>query len=136
MPPPPPTESGIAITHEFNKNVSVGIVYVYGTGNAVTLGLERYRPYDAVFNQSFQEVEHIESRNNYRMPAYHRLDASVNLEKDTKWGRRTWSFGIYNVYNRQNPFYLEFGYDDNGSRVLKQYSLFPIIPSVSYSFKF
>lgn len=127
---------GLAITHEFNENVSVGVVYVYGTGNAVTIGLERYRSYNSVFTPSGREVEHIESRNNYRMPAYHRLDASVNLEKDTKWGRRTWSFGVYNLYSRQNPFYLEFGNDSKGNRVLKQYSLFPIIPSVSYSFKF
>ena len=127
---------GVAVTHEFNDRVSVGMVWVYGTGNAVTLGLERYQPASISQFDWYSEVEHIEGRNNYRMPAYHRLDLSVNLKKDRKWGQRTWSFGVYNVYSRQNPFYLEFGYDNSGNRKLFQYSLFPIIPSFSYSFKF
>ena len=127
---------GVAVTHEFNDKVSVGMVWVYGTGNAVTLGLERYQPASISQFDWYSEVEHIEGRNNYRMPAYHRLDLSVNLKKDRKWGQRTWSFGVYNVYSRQNPFYLEFGYDNSGNRKLFQYSLFPIIPSFSYSFKF
>ena len=120
---------GMAITHKFNDRVDVGIVWVYGTGNAVTLGLERY--------QGFQgDITHVESRNNYRMPAYHRLDLGVNLHKKKKWGEQTWSFGVYNAYNRQNPFFLNFGFDNNNNRVLKQYSLFPILPSFNYSFKF
>ena len=69
------------------------------------------------------------------MPAYHRLDVSANFHKEKKWGTRTWSVGLYNAYSRQNPFYLYFGYQNNG-RVLKQVSLFPIIPSVRYAFKF
>jgi hypothetical protein len=79
------------------------------------------------------------------MPAYHRLDLGINFKKDTKWGQRVWSFGAYNVYNRKNPFYLQFSSQmvDSGKgdqsvvyqKVLKQYSLFPLIPSISYSFK-
>ena len=127
---------GVAVTHEINENINMGFVWVYGTGNAVTIGLERYR---SVFDTQFQwagEVEHIEQRNNYRMPAYHRLDISVNFKKQKQWGERTFSVGVYNVYNRQNPFYLEFGYDDNNNRQLYQYSLFPFIPSINYAFKF
>ena len=88
------------------------------------------------FDSYSQGIEHISSRNNYRMAAYHRLDLSVNFTKQKKWGERTWSFGVYNVYNRQNPFYLEFTNDNNGNPQLSQYSLFPIIPSFNYSFKF
>jgi len=127
---------GIAVTHEVNENINMGFVWVYGTGNAVTLGLERYR---SVFDTQFQwggEIEHIEQRNNYRMPSYHRLDISINFKKQKQWGERTFSVGVYNVYNRQNPFYLEFGYDDNNNRQLFQYSLFPLIPSINYAFKF
>ena len=106
---------GIAFTYEFNDHVNMGVVWVYGTGNAVTLGQERYLSLQEVqsslnnggFDSYSQGIEHISSRNNYRMPAYHRLDISVNLTKEKKWGERTWSFGIYNVYNRQNPFYLD-----------------------------
>jgi hypothetical protein len=132
---------GAAITHKFNDKVDIGVVWVYGTGNAVTLGTERYTSFEGVQgfeygNIGYGEVEHIDSRNGYRMPAYHRLDIGVNLhKKKAKW-ERTWSFGIYNIYNRQNPFYLYFSRDDAGDRRLTQVSLFPLIPSFSYSFKF
>jgi hypothetical protein len=74
------------------------------------------------------------------MPSYHRLDLGVNFHKKKKYGERIWSINIYNVYNRQNPFMVTFedSVDQNGNQVtrLKQISLFPIIPSFSYTFKF
>jgi len=72
------------------------------------------------------------------MRAYHKLDIGVNFRKEKKWGERTWNISIYNVYNRQNPHYYYFTGSDNndGSLKLMQQSLFPILPSVSYSFKF
>ncbi len=125
----------IVVMHKFNDNVDIGVTWVYGTGNAVTLAVDKYQSYFGL-NQSYTEpIEHYDNRNGYRMPSYHRLDVGVNLHKDKKWGHRVWSFGVYNAYNRKNPFFLEFGYDNN-NRVLKQYSLFPIIPSVRYSFTF
>ena len=128
----------VVITHKFNDKIDVGLVWVYATGNAVTLALQKY---NGLNDQNIQfwnnPIEHIDGRNNYRMPSYHRLDLGVNIHKEKKWGQATWSFGLYNAYNRQNPFYLEFGYLKNGNKkVLKQISLFPIIPSVNYSFKF
>jgi hypothetical protein len=87
-------------------------------------------------NPSVTTVDHINSRNNYRMPSYHRLDVSVNIKKEMKWGERTLSFGVYNAYSRQNPFYLDFTRNENGDPQLSQFSLFPLIPSITYSFKF
>ncbi len=131
---------GAAITHKFNDKVDIGVVWVYGTGNAVTLGTERYNSFDAATNFyggfGYGEIEYIESRNGYRMPAYHRLDIGINLHKKMEKWERTWSFGVYNIYNRQNPFYLYFSRDNVGDRRLTQVSLFPLIPSFSYSFKF
>lgn len=135
---------GLALSYKFNDHVDMGFVWVYGTGNAVTLGLERYNSFSGVFQNNGgpnfwygnNEIEHIEHRNNYRMPSYHRFDVGVNLHKDMKWGKRTWSFGLYNAYNRQNPFLLNFTYDFQGNRYLQQTSLFPIIPSFSYQFEF
>jgi outer membrane receptor for ferrienterochelin and colicin len=132
----------IVINHQINDHIDLGVTWVYGTGNAVTLPLEKY-----VSNTSFKDkylyyttIETFDNRNSYRMPAYHRLDIGINFRKERKWGERVWSFGAYNVYNRKNPFYLQFGLEYNGpmeraTTVLKQYSLFPIIPSISYSFK-
>lgn len=127
----------LALTHTFSERVDVGIVWVYGTGNAVTLPLERYRQLSGT-GDFFRgaEVGHIESRNNYRMPAYHRLDLGVNLHKETRYGSRTWSFGLYNAYSRQNPFFLYFSNDREGNQRLTQVALFPLIPSVMYNFRF
>jgi outer membrane receptor for ferrienterochelin and colicin len=125
------------LTHE----IDMGVTWVYGTGNAVTLPLEKYASLSSFWYdyQYFNRIEAFENRNSYRMPAYHRLDIGINFRKQLKWGERVWSIGAYNLYNRKNPFYLQFDqdYNQDGSMttVLKQYSLFPIIPSVSYSFK-
>src|SRR5690606_16169103 len=126
----------VALTHKFNDRVDVGVVWVYGTGNAVTLPTERYRSAQGFNSYTLRDVGYIESRNNYRMPSYHRLDIGVNLHKETKYGSRTWSFGLYNAYSRQNPFFLYFSNDALGNTRLTQLSIFPIIPSFSYNFKF
>ena len=85
------------------------------------------------------------------MPAYNRMDIGVNFHKQKKHGIRTWNISVYNAYNRQNPFVVMWdtkrvvtdGQTDSGTyqtvktkTILTQYSLFPIIPSVSYSYKF
>ncbi len=131
----------IVLNQKINDRIDLGMTWVYGTGNAVTLALEKYASISSFWYgyQYFNGLEYFERRNSYRMPAYHRLDIGINFRKETKWGERTWSFGAYNLYNRKNPFYLTFDqeYGANGTveTVLKQYSLFPIIPSISYSFK-
>ena len=74
---------------------------------------------------------------------YHRLDVGVNFHKEKRHGVRTWSVSVYNLYHRKNPFLVyERGrlisiYEGSSSKAqLVKLSLFPIIPSVSYSFKF
>lgn len=132
---------GIVVTHKFSDRFDIGVTWVFGTGNATTLGLERYTAFQPYYNDPYlifndNTVTHIEKRNNFRMPAYHRLDLGVNFRKEKKHGRRTLSLGAYNAYNRKNSFFIRFGYDDNNERALFQYSLFPIIPSISYKFEF
>ncbi len=132
----------IVLLHKFSEKVDVGLTWVYGTGNAVTLATEKYLPLSEKgdgWNMGY--VEHIEKRNAFRMPAYHRLDIGVNFNKKTKFGHRTWNISVYNAYNRKNPFFLYFSNDfEQGSgtseEVLKQISLFPILPSISYRFRF
>ena len=140
----------LAITHKLNERVDMGLVWVYGTGQAVTLGLERYLSLDATqsgfvaspdmfpfFFSNVNQIPFVSSRNNYRASDYHRLDLSLNLHKKKKRGMRTWSFGLYNAYNRKNPFSLylqeELG---TGKFSLRKISLLPILPFASYRFKF
>jgi outer membrane receptor for ferrienterochelin and colicin len=130
----------IVLSRKFTDNIDLGVTWVYGTGNAVTLPVEKYSGAYGFQDGNFYSgwIEAFDKRNSYRMPAYHRLDIGLNFRKETRWGERTWSIGAYNAYNRKNAFYLQFAQQyDNGTvkTVLKQYSLFPIIPSVSFSFK-
>ena len=73
------------------------------------------------------------------MPNYHRMDLSVNFHRNFKRGKRTINISVYNLYNHQNP-YLVYASTDyvwgNENRYLKQLSIFPIIPSFSYTWKF
>ncbi|GAB2988197.1 TonB-dependent receptor [Cyclobacterium sediminis] len=129
----------IALTHDWKDNKDFSLVWVYGTGNAVSLPTQRYEgaEVDTRFGGSWRpDIEYYESRNNFRNRAYHRLDLSFSWWKTKKWGERKWTLGIYNVYNRMNPFFMDIGYDQQSNKKVKQYSLFPIIPSFSYGFKF
>ncbi|SEH05215.1 Uncharacterised protein [Candidatus Venteria ishoeyi] len=129
---------GLAGVYQFNKNFDAGVVWVYGTGNAFTLGLDQAQNINPLYPDGgwVNIVEHIESRNNVRMPPYHRLDISLNFTRQKRWGESKWSLSVYNMYNRKNPFFLEIDYRDDNTKGLRQISLFPIIPTLTYSFKF
>jgi hypothetical protein len=140
----------VVVTHKFSDNFDIGASWVYGTGYSSTMALEQYimpdlsNPLLTNFTNMYGyyggNIEHIEHRNNFRMPAYHRMDIGLNFRKDKDWGRRTWSFGLYNAYGRQNPYFLMFmdeWVNDKEVRNLKQISLLPVpIPFISYKFEF
>ena len=132
----------VAMTHEWNKRMDFSMVWVYGTGNAITLPVATYavasNNVDQRFSYGNNEVTYYGDRNSYRMRSYHRLDLSFSWWKDKKWGQRKWTVGVYNAYNRLNPFFinLEHNHGIVNSKNFIQYSLFPIIPSITYSFKF
>lgn len=131
-------------SYKFNDRVSLSATWVYSTGNAVTLGTSRYQAPGPYTNDGYYysyETTHTAERNNFRYQSYHRLDVGVDFTKQKKRHQRTWSFGAYNAYNRKNPFFLllDKDYDNQTGKqesVLKQVSLFPVIPYVAYSFKF
>ncbi|WP_372935500.1 TonB-dependent receptor [Mariniphaga sediminis] len=71
--------------------------------------------------------------NNLKIPAFHHLDIGYNITKQKTDSKSiTWSFSVYNVYNRMNPWY----YYKNQSGQVKQVSVFPIIPSVAFKYVF
>lgn len=140
----------VVLGYEHNKRWSFGASFVYATGQAVTLPVNRYFVEGQLASQ-FTE------RNGYRMAPYHRLDLSATLtnkeyrtvkdpttgeEKEVlrKW-RSSWTFGVYNAYNRRNPYFIYFGTEgipSNGTFQVtaNQVSLFSILPSVTWNFKF
>lgn len=128
-----------SLQFRFSDRFDAGLTLVYGTGNAITLPTEKYAGLFRTYSDYYCPVEYYESRNSFRMASYHRLDISANFHKQKKWGIRTWRIGVYNAYSRQNPFFLYFDtVSEHGGpkEVLKQVSLFPIIPSISFSFEF
>ncbi len=129
----------ITVQHKFNDRFDLSGTWVFSSGNCGTLGTQIYEglPNEWGYITSINALE----RNNFRMGSYHRLDLSVNFHKQKKHGIRTWNISVYNVYNHKNPFivYTDYGWDEatqTEKKRLMQASLFPIIPSVSYSFKF
>ncbi|MCL3779093.1 TonB-dependent receptor [Prolixibacteraceae bacterium JC049] len=133
----------IALTHKFNKRIDIGATWVYGTGNALTVSTHIMRTPSASgsFKYGSGEANFYGKRNNYRMSPYHRLDLGINFHKQKKHGIRTWNISIYNAYSRQNPFFLYFEEQyksgtHQSRKQLKQVSLFPIVPSITYSYKF
>lgn len=144
----------VVATYKFSEKFDMGAAWVYGTGNAVTLPYDKYLalgdysnfldiPGGSQGSPYLPYVDNVQERNNYRTPAYHRLDISFNFNKKTKWGKRTWSLGLYNAYFRQNSFFIYIDYDyDNydpsvePEKVLKSVSIFPGMPYVSWSFEF
>lgn len=144
---------GILMTYQISKRIDISATWVYGTGNAITLGEGRYLAVPNYMTELetgdqaaydypiwYSEIEHYNGRNGFRMKAYHRADLGIRFTKEKKWGKRTWNFGFYNAYNRANPFYYywsrEHSSNGNEGRKLKQIALFPIIPAFSYEFKF
>jgi hypothetical protein len=124
-------------TYDLNPKIKLGAVFVYGTGNATSLP-ERFYIISGVVTQEFSHV------NQYRMPPYHRMDLSLTYTPEHKKKTRvqdSWVFSIYNVYSRFNPYFIYFdqkGSPYNGSLTIeaRQVSLFPILPSVTWNFKF
>lgn len=127
-------DAKIAISYLLSDRINLGLVWVYGTGNVVTIPLEKYDAdyYSFPFGSG---VWHYESRNNFRMRAYHRLDLNASYSIPRKWGEHRFTLSVYNAYARKNPFYLQLGHYKNESALI-QVSLFSILPSLTYSIEF
>jgi hypothetical protein len=132
----------VVLTYEINKRWSGSMVFVYGTGNAATLPTSRYTyepGYDIVTGEpKITFVDVYEKINDYRLPAYHRLDLSFTwLHKKTEKFESSFNFSVYNVYNRANPYFIYFVPNVEEGRVQAfMVYLFPVLPSVAWNFKF
>lgn len=131
--------------YEPKKNMDLSLAFVLHSGNRLTLpdmfynGATGSYPYGfgnlLFYTSNTQMIYNASGRNNYRMKTYHRLDFSINFHKERKRGTRTWNISMYNLYSRLNPYFYYYKKKPDDSLSLTQISVFPIIPSVSYSFK-
>ncbi|MEO8404850.1 MAG: TonB-dependent receptor [Chitinophagaceae bacterium] len=128
-------EIKMALVWKPSRRLELGCDWLFSTGNAVSLPVSYY--YNPATGQT---IDIYSGRNDFRMPAYHRMDVSVKMIKQKRTHERSWVLGIYNVYNHQNPFFIyrRTTYVAPGTfqASFRQISLFPILPSFSYQFKF
>ncbi|MFD2960208.1 MULTISPECIES: TonB-dependent receptor [Olivibacter] len=118
--------------YKFSDRWSFSGTFVYYTGNAVTFPSGKY-------SIGGKSTWYYTERNGYRMPDYHRLDLGATLEsKPGKRFKSSWTFGLYNAYNRKNAYIIDFRENENDPNVTEAYkvALFGIIPSVTWNFKF
>ncbi len=135
----------LVTTYKITDNITLSGTWVYGTGNAINIVNNSY---DAELPKDFidrnQEVNSYGDKNSWRMKPYHRLDLGIQFHKQKKHYHRIWELSFYNAYMNKNPFmynvskHLEYkgGELIQRKNKLKQVSIFPIIPSISYTIKF
>jgi len=142
----------VVLSYDLSDRISLSGNWVYGTGNAVTLpaydvatGVSSFRGAgENVFNY-FDSYSGSTEKNSFRMSNFHRMDIGISFKKKKKWGERTWVIGIYNAYAHNNPFFVSL--DTDGSfdeetgqytekKIFKENAILPLIPSISYNFKF
>jgi hypothetical protein len=128
-------------TYDLNKKWTIAADWVFTSGGAFTLPLgkvpvfEGGTLYDIFYNDYTQ-------RNNYRYRSYHRLDLSfIHHNRERTWfGKKVeseWVFGLYNAYSRMNPYFVYLTVDPLTKKPMaKEVSLLPVLPSVSWNFKF
>ncbi|MCX8079889.1 MAG: TonB-dependent receptor [Bacteroidia bacterium] len=130
--------------YKINERLTLSGTWVFGTGNAITLPRATYPIlYHYPSNNNYNLVGYSHAgvdygeKNSFRMAPYHRLDLSIQHHKKLKRCERTFEFSIYNAYNRMNPFFYYIEYNTELQKnELKQVTLFPVLPSLSWTFKF
>ena len=134
----------IVATYKLKPKITLSATFVYGTGNNLTIPIATSygNGFSNGLNQFGTKVQYYGEYNSFQAAAYHRLDLGIKFHKQKRRGVRTWEIGVYNAYNRINPFYYQSqqGYDfatqQNTDSKLYRKGLFPIVPSVTYNFKF
>lgn len=145
-------DASVVAMYELSPSVTLASTWVYGTGNALTMPLSRFsgfsnqttatgRPSSSDLYGDGPNVKEYGDRNSFRAAPYHRLDLSLQFKKKRGHYERIWELSAYNVYNRRNPFLYSLEGKDQGKdrpskTVLYKYSLFPIVPSISYNVRF
>ena len=142
----------VVLQYDITERINVGAVFIYSTGNSITLPERRWY---SIFENRLITVW--SKRNAYRLDPYHRMDFSLTIKakdykkiknaetgeisKEPKKLVSSWNFSVYNLYNRANPYFIFFDYEgdpQSGTLDLSAYqvSLFPILPSITWNFKF
>ncbi|MDR0896198.1 MAG: TonB-dependent receptor [Prevotellaceae bacterium] len=144
----------LLVNHAFSQRFEIGASWMFNSGAVITV--PDGQTVTLTPDGHVQQIDLITRRNNYRLPATHRLNLSVNFHKKTRHGMRTWNISLYNAYNAMNPTFAYLDRDETGLNFthevapgeftdiithtgrtkLKKDTLLPIFPSVTYTYKF
>lgn len=113
---------------------SVSANWTYETGNPITLSAVKYQVFSPVSNTT-DVVFYVGERNEYILPPLHRLDLGIQLSFPQKKVNHELHLGIYNVYNRKNPFLYYILLNNNDAEV-RQLTVLPILPVIKYRIHF
>jgi hypothetical protein len=128
----------LVLNYQLNPKWDLGLTFIFGSGQAFT-PVERLYFIDQLLVQEYGE------RNSARLKDYHRMDMAATYTPKPAMGREkkfhsSWTFSVYNLYNRQNPFFIYYSLENNAETsgfakaTAFQVSLFPIIPSLTWNF--
>lgn len=131
-----PHNFNIVATYKISDRTDFTASWVFYSGTPITYPSMRFN----IGNSNLPYYDP-QSKNSWRLPAYHRLDLSMTVRNKKKPNRKwegEWNFAIYNAYNRANAYSVYFETDKNDSKKINTYKMvmFPIIPSITYNFKF
>jgi hypothetical protein len=131
-----PHSLNINLSYAFSESLNLSAMWTFQSGSLITLNNVTTNSPDFNYNRNTYHLDIYSEKNNIRMESYHRLDVGLEKHKQKKRGETVWRFSIYNLYNKLNPYYYYWGtkkVDGVEHDQLYQKSLFPIIPSVSYT---
>lgn len=129
-----PHQVNIVASYELNKRFNLGATWVYSTGVAATFP-------EGAYEYMNMYIPYFSERNGFRYPDYHRLDLSVDMKlgdivRERKWNHSL-NLSVYNAYYRKNPYMIQFTVDEDSYKPKAEMTyLFPIIPTLTYNFKF
>lgn len=134
----------VVLLWKINKRHSLTGTWIYSTGNLTTLPIGRFflQGIGGTNNDGQADLIPVYTdRNSFRLASYHRADLSYVWKFFHKWGESDLTFSVYNAYDRRNPFFvyietLEDEQENFTGVAAKQVSLFPVLPSVTWNFKF
>lgn len=121
----------VVLLSQLTPHWTLSSTWRYTTGQAMTAPSGKYEIGDETYY-------YYSDRNQNRAPAYHRLDLSAAYSTTKGKATRTWTFGLFNAYNRYNPFFISFVEDKakpTGTKAVVT-SIFGIVPTVSFTYKY
>ncbi len=138
--------------YKITPKINFSATWIYGSGAFMRIPVANYtlrafssQSTNGLYSEDRRTVTRYTQRDEFRAAPYHRLDLACQFHKTKKKNKvRTWEIGIYNAYNRVNPFYYEYGIkgfegmyppSDTKEKLLRK-GIAPIVPSITYQLKF